>query len=118
MIYLKTEVDGVERKIEIYNDEFYTTCPKCGKEVQVCEDMLKDCIDDFVGTNWYCKECREGVGDNQVETMSYKEVLVDQISTLQQAQKLCLETGRIELVIPITSRILEIIQELDKGSCF
>lgn len=61
MIYIKKSYgNDLELKIDVYEDEFYTTCPKCGKEVHLNEEMLKDLINgdcDFSGTSIYCKEC-------------------------------------------------------------
>lgn len=39
MIYLKTEIDGQIREIEIYGDEIFTKCYNCGKEFQVDDEL-------------------------------------------------------------------------------
>lgn len=60
MIYLKTEVNGVATEVEVYADEFYSTCPICGKEVKVDEETLKIIFSndlDFSGTCVWCPEC-------------------------------------------------------------
>lgn len=61
MIYIKKSYDSdLEMNIDVYSDEFYSRCPKCGKEVHLSEEMLKDLINgdcDFSGTSIYCKEC-------------------------------------------------------------
>ena len=61
MIYLKTELENGEQvKIDLYGDEFYTTCPKCDKEVHLDRDMLKNLLNDdcdFATTCFYCDEC-------------------------------------------------------------
>lgn len=65
MIYLKTELDdGKKVEVDVYGDEFYCRCPKCGKEVHLDNEMVKHCAieDDFGGTSFYCKECaKKGV---------------------------------------------------------
>jgi len=64
MIYIKTKLDsGIEMRIEVYGDEFYCVCPKCGKEIQLDEEALQHLAPsfDFAGTSYYCKDCsKEG----------------------------------------------------------
>jgi translation initiation factor 2 beta subunit (eIF-2beta)/eIF-5 len=51
VLYIKTKLnDQVEIKIDLYEDEIFTTCPVCGKEHQV--DAKK--IEDWVGTSVSC----------------------------------------------------------------
>lgn len=61
MLYLKAQInEQVELKIDLYDDEIFTTCPGCGKEVQVEPQDLVEIIQsggDFVGTNIYCNGC-------------------------------------------------------------
>lgn len=61
MIYLKTELpDGTKVDVEIYEDEFYTMCPKCRKESQVDFDELIKMLNeglDFSSTSHYCSDC-------------------------------------------------------------
>lgn len=63
MVYIKTNINGVETKVDIYSDELYSTCPKCGKEVNLTDDMLKDTVNegDFASTSWYCDECSNDI---------------------------------------------------------
>ncbi len=67
MFYLKKKVNGdVELKIDLYDDEIYTICPKCGKELQVGNEtlagVLKDC--DLASTSLYCEECSKNINKN------------------------------------------------------
>lgn len=61
IIYHKLSVnDEVEIRVPIYNDEIFTQCPGCGKEIQVEPDTLAEIIKDggdMGGTSIYCKEC-------------------------------------------------------------
>ncbi len=60
MLYIKTEIsDNVEIKVDLYEDEIYAQCPRCGKEIQVSTDVLKDILEDgnLSGTSLYCGEC-------------------------------------------------------------
>lgn len=61
MFYLRTIIDGVERDIEIYGDQIFTTCLDCGKEMQADEDFLADLMVDrkfdFAGSNIVCEDC-------------------------------------------------------------
>ncbi|MNP04024.1 hypothetical protein D3C76_959260 [compost metagenome] len=41
MFYLKTEIDGQSRKVEIYDDEVFTTCFMCGKEFNPDPETMK-----------------------------------------------------------------------------
>jgi hypothetical protein len=57
MFYLKTEIDGQIREIEIYDDEIYTTCFKCGKEFQVDTHLIIEVLKndgDFASTAISC----------------------------------------------------------------
>ena len=60
MFYIKTSInDNVEMKIDIYDDEIYTQCVKCGKEIQVPTEVLQEVLEngDFASTSLYCEEC-------------------------------------------------------------
>lgn len=62
MIYLKKHIENeAEIKINISDDEFYCTCPTCGREVQLDNEMLREiiCDDeyDFASTSFYCEDC-------------------------------------------------------------
>lgn len=65
MIYLKTELsDGAKVDVEIYEDEFYTMCPKCTKESQVDFDELIKMLNeglDFSSTSHYCSDCSKEI---------------------------------------------------------
>lgn len=57
MIYLKTEVDGKPQTIDIYDDEIFTTCFKCGKEFQVDLHLIQEILKgggDFSSTSISC----------------------------------------------------------------
>lgn len=41
MFYLKTDIDGEIRNIEIYNDEIYTECFICNREFQPDPDAMR-----------------------------------------------------------------------------
>ena len=60
MFYVKTNItDDVEIKVNLYDDEIFTQCTKCGKEVQVDIGLLKSILEDgdLTSTSIYCKEC-------------------------------------------------------------
>lgn len=45
MFYIKTNIsNGVEIKIDLFEDEIYTQCPKCGKEIQINSEELADIV--------------------------------------------------------------------------
>lgn len=77
MIYLKTELENGEQvKIDLYGNEFYATCPKCGKEVHLDRDMLKNLINgdcDFATTGFYCDKCNTQEYITTVFTESTRE---------------------------------------------
>jgi hypothetical protein len=57
MLYLKTEVDNRTQRIDIYDDEIYTTCFKCGKEFQVDTHLIIEVLKnegDFASTAISC----------------------------------------------------------------
>lgn len=57
MFYIKTEIDGKQRKVEIYGDELFTSCFNCGKEFPVDEELLMLVLQDggsFSGTSLSC----------------------------------------------------------------
>lgn len=61
MLYIKTQIsENVEIKVDLYEDEIYSTCPGCGKEEQVEIEHLISILEDggdFAGTSIYCEEC-------------------------------------------------------------
>lgn len=64
MIYLKKNIGNeAEIKVNISDDEFYCTCPDCGREVQLDNEMLREiiCDDeyDFASTSFCCDDCSE-----------------------------------------------------------
>lgn len=46
MFYLKTEIDGKMQKIDIYDDEIFTTCFICGKEFNPDPEIMKFVYED------------------------------------------------------------------------
>lgn len=60
MFYLKTELDGRIQKVDIYDDEIFTACTKCGKEFQVDSDLIMSIFEDdgdFASTSISCGSC-------------------------------------------------------------
>lgn len=58
MFYIKTEHEGKQVKINIYDDEIFTSCLNCGKEIQVDTELLRDILadGDFASTSIGCCE--------------------------------------------------------------
>lgn len=45
MLYVKARInDDVEIRVNIYGDDIYCSCPDCGKEVSVDEDVILDVL--------------------------------------------------------------------------
>lgn len=64
MFYVKTNIsDDVEIKVDLYDDEIYTQCPKCGKEIQVETEVLRQVLldGDLASTSLYCEKCSKEV---------------------------------------------------------
>lgn len=60
MFYVKTNLNkNIEIKVDLYDDEIFTQCPKCGKEIQVDNETLANILKDadLIGTSLYCVEC-------------------------------------------------------------
>lgn len=61
MIYHKFSInDEIEIRVPLYDDEIFTQCPGCGKEIQIDSNLLTDIIKDggdMGGTSIYCEEC-------------------------------------------------------------
>ncbi|MCI9247462.1 MAG: hypothetical protein HFJ30_10285 [Clostridia bacterium] len=60
MLYIKTNIsDDVEMKVDLYDDEIYTQCSKCGKEMQVETEVLRQILQDgdLASTSLYCGKC-------------------------------------------------------------
>ncbi|GGB43387.1 hypothetical protein GCM10011409_21250 [Lentibacillus populi] len=72
MLYVKTKInDQVEMKVDLYEDEIFSSCPVCGKEYQVDPLEIADIIsqgDDFPGTSFYCNGCIKGKVDSNATT--------------------------------------------------
>jgi len=64
--YVKAKItDEVEIKMKLYDDEIYTSCPDCGKEMQVDADTIVSILGnggDFAGTSIYCVDCSKKKG--------------------------------------------------------
>lgn len=60
MFYVKTNLnENIEIKVDLYDDEIFTQCPKCGKEIQVEPEELAEIIKNqgLASTSIYCEEC-------------------------------------------------------------
>lgn len=60
MIYFKTEVNGKLVEVDVYDDEFYSRCFVCGKEMQVSMEEIIDIYrngGDLVSTSLAHAEC-------------------------------------------------------------
>jgi hypothetical protein len=63
IFYVKVTLpNGKTIKQQLYDDEIFTDCGGCGKEMQVDIEELADSIlnygGDLIGSTWYCsKEC-------------------------------------------------------------
>lgn len=60
MFYVKTEInDNIEIKVDLYDDEIFTRCPKCGKEIQVETQSLRTILNggNLASSSLCCKEC-------------------------------------------------------------
>lgn len=65
MLYTKMQLnDQVELKVDLYEDEVYSSCKICRKEVHVKPEELAEIItsgNDFCGTSYICSDCvKEG----------------------------------------------------------
>lgn len=64
MFYIKTNISSdVEVKVDLYKDENYTQCPKCGKEIQIETEVLKQVLEDgdLASSSLYCEKCSKEV---------------------------------------------------------
>ncbi len=61
MLYTKIQLnDHMEVKVDLYEDQIFSTCPKCSKEEPVDTKMIIDILSDggdFSGTSIYCEQC-------------------------------------------------------------
>lgn len=60
MFYIKKKIDNdIELRVDLYDDEIYTKCPKCGKEINVETEDLKLVLKegDLSSSTLYCEEC-------------------------------------------------------------
>ncbi|WP_297294239.1 hypothetical protein [uncultured Oscillibacter sp.] len=62
MYYMKSG----KKKLFIEDDNVYTRCPRCGKEMQIdLGDAVIDGALDLYGTSWYCERCSKIVRNKQ-----------------------------------------------------
>lgn len=64
MFYVKTNLNkNIEIKVDLYDDEIFTQCPKCGKEIQVDNETLANILKDadLSSTSLYCEKCSKEV---------------------------------------------------------
>lgn len=61
MFYIKTQInDSIELKVDLYDDQIFTQCPNCGKEMQVESEKIPEIFKDggdFASTSFFCSEC-------------------------------------------------------------
>lgn len=60
LLYIKKNIaSDVVIKVELYEDEIFTECEKCGKEVYFDSRELAEILitGDFVGTSVTCADC-------------------------------------------------------------
>jgi hypothetical protein len=61
MFYIKTRLnDSIELKVDLYDDEIFTACPSCGKEMQFEPKEIAEILADdgeFASTVVYCSSC-------------------------------------------------------------
>lgn len=65
MFYVKAQInDAVELITEIHDDNVFTQCPECGREIAIdLVELLQGGESDLYGTAVYCAKCSsEGVG--------------------------------------------------------
>lgn len=62
MLYVKTNIsNNIEIKVDLYDDEIYTQCTKCGKEIQVDNETLALMFKygDLASSSLTCYKCAE-----------------------------------------------------------
>jgi len=59
MFYVKESInDTLEIKVEIHDDNVFTTCPDCGVEIFLdISELFSDGESDLYGTAIFCPEC-------------------------------------------------------------
>lgn len=59
MFYVKEKInDTLEIKVEIHDDNVFTTCPDCGAEIGVdISELFSDGESDLYGTAIFCPDC-------------------------------------------------------------
>ena len=59
MFYVKAEIaEGCELRIDITDENVFTTCPECGTEIEVdIAELLETGECDMYSTQIYCSEC-------------------------------------------------------------
>lgn len=61
MFYVKYQNGECSVKAEITDENVFTTCPQCGREIQVdLQEMFASGDFDLCGTAVFCAECSEG----------------------------------------------------------
>lgn len=61
MFYVKTKInDSIEMKVDLYDDEIFTACPKCGREIQLEPKEIANILvgdGEFASTSVCCSDC-------------------------------------------------------------
>ena len=59
MFYVKETInDSMEIKVELHDDNVFTTCPDCGVESSVdIAEIFNEVKADLYGTSLFCVEC-------------------------------------------------------------
>lgn len=72
MIYLKTEINGIAHNVDIFEDELYSVCFKCGKEHSIDFSMMKEILNDggdFSSTSISCGCSTEAIETTEKPTL-------------------------------------------------
>lgn len=59
MYYVKSNItDELEVRVELTDENIFTVCPRCSKEVLVdFSEIFRDKTPDLYGTSVYCESC-------------------------------------------------------------
>lgn len=70
MFYARGYIDDnaeISVDVNIYPENVYTICPRCGKEHNVCLSCILKNGGDLERTSVYCKECSERIAGKPLE---------------------------------------------------
>lgn len=110
MFYLKKTIgNDIEMNIDIFEDEIFTRCGGCGKEMPVEVDVLIHVLEegDLAGCSVFCKECAEKRKSKNGQSTAVEEPLPVPPEVLRILADLVIKNNKLMLENGLKDHIIK-----------